>query len=207
MKYIKKLGFLLLFFSLFFGTVLKAENLVEHRTDFSFINENGNKVTWENTFKNKWNIFIFFDTYCPFSVNSAPALHRFFDYVNYYYSGYINIVFVEALKRRWNTINYFKDKLGFQNYSFYMVPNRSTDDYLNVDRTPTLIIMDPYGNIVDKVAGKSLAVVYAKHLDLILGRYFSIKGIYDYGDPLKIINETNTELINKLKVAIQSFNN
>ena len=81
----------------------------------------------------------------------------------------------------------------------------ATDEYLNVDRTPTMIIMDPYGNIVDKIAGKVPAIVYIKHLDLILGRYFKIKGIYDYGNPDNIINETNDQLLKKLKTAVDAM--
>ena len=203
--------FFIFFFSIFFiinfisPVNLNAQNLVSNRTNFYFINEDGKEVQWQNEFKGKWNIFWFFDDYCPFSVKAAPEFHLFLDYINYYYPDYINVVFVEALNRKWDSINYFRDKLGFQDYNFYLSPDMATNEYLNVDRTPTMIIMDPYGNIVDKVAGKVPAIVYARHLDLILGRYFKIKGIYDYGNPDDIINESSNKLLQKFKTAVNSM--
>lgn len=179
-----------------------AQDLVTNRTNFWFWNEDGEKIGWEH-FKGKFTLFWFYDDYCPFTIRSMPELMKVLAYINYYYSDYVNFVFVEALNRPWQDIDYFRNKFHLEDYEFFKSPGMNTNNYLNVDRTPTLIIMDPYGNIVDKVTGKTIAIIYIRHLDIILGRYFQANDITDY-DPKELINEDAETIFNKLKEALKA---
>jgi len=187
----------LFIFSIIFS-YLHAD-VVSNRTNFSFYAPPNEQLTFLNMYlngaeqkvykpkvvywkdlnpkKNKFLFMYFFDIYCPPTVKNIPTLHQVLAYINYYYPNIVKPILVEALKRNWAIVKDFIYKTGLRGIPYYMSPNMNINEYLNVKSTPTVIIMDPNGNIVDKIHGNKLPIVYITHLDYIIGQYMLAHGI------------------------------
>ena len=194
----KKL-FFLLFIVINFSFGL--ENITYHRTNFSFLAPpqedaefldiyldsskrslfSKKRIYWDdlNPNKNKFLFMYFMDIYCPFTVKNIPQLQQVLAYIRYYYPNLVKPVLIEALPRNWLLIKNFVHKAGLSGIPYYMSPDMNINEYLHVESTPTVLIMDPEGNIVDKIEGNKLAPIYITHLDYIIGHYLLANGITD----------------------------
>jgi len=176
------------------GASLTADRNQLHLYDM----DSGELTAMAPLLKGHFTLLWFYDDRCPYTIKSIPELKKFLAYLQDQYGDEIQFIFVEALRRYPQEIQAFVDHFGFQGYKFYMAPSMKTNTYMNVDSTPTLIVLDPFLNIVDKVEKQTIAPLYIRHIDYIMGQYYKAMG-YDEDTWGPLINESATDVLNKVK--------
>ena len=196
---LKKMFVMLVLLFSFANAIEIGSSLTADRNQLELYDMDTGKLTkMANLLKGHFTLLWFYDDRCPYTIKSIPELKKFLAYLQDQYGDEVQFIFVEALHRYPQEIYAFEQHFGFNNYKFYMSPSMKMNRYMNVDSTPTLIVLDPFLNIVDKIEEQTIAPVYIRHIDYIMGKYYEAMG-YDESVWKPLVDESATDVLNKVR--------
>ncbi len=150
-------------------------DLVSNKTRFKAvfsIDENGkqtyiNKNDLEGSFTFVW----FFDLSCHYCKESLPKVKDVVEWVDEHYRDDIKIMFTSVRPQDFSKLREYLGQVGLEDRVISYVETWEDLEYMNVNSTPTLIILDPYMNIVDKIENGTNPTTYKRHIRYILTKY------------------------------------
>jgi len=154
-------------------TYLNADStdVVSNKVNISLEADDGSIIT-SNDLKGRFTLLWFYDMHCPFCINSMGELKKSINYIENQYDDQFNIIFVSVNPRNFDNLEMFLDSYNLYNevvstriIKKYMI------NYMNVNSTPTLIILDPYLTIVDKIENQVNSNIYKRHIDYIMKKF------------------------------------
>jgi len=88
---------------------------------------------------------------------------------------------VSVIPRNFSVLNNYLEKHGLLNeVTSGRIGNQYMNKYMNVEATPTMILLDPSVSIVDKIEDATIAPLYARHINFIMQKYYdSMETEYD----------------------------
>jgi cytochrome oxidase Cu insertion factor (SCO1/SenC/PrrC family) len=152
-------------------TPKKVSSGVINKMNIRLDTENG-RITSQDM-EGKFTFLWFYDTNCPHCISSMSAMNEVVNHVTDNYSDDINIVFVSVAPRDFQSLYHYLDQYGFaESVISAKVGDYKMNEYMNVEATPTFIMVDPYLSIVDKIEGIVLPGIYTRHIDQIMKKFY-----------------------------------
>jgi protein-disulfide isomerase len=146
-------------------------NVVSNKLGIKLQSEKG--IITSEDLKGKFSFIWYYDVNCPHCQNSMKPIKEVIDYITNNYADDFNIIFASVVPRDFNSLNNFlEDNNVLYDVISTRVPTADQNDYMNVEATPTLIIIDPYMTIVDKIEGVVVPGIYTRHLDYIVDKFY-----------------------------------
>lgn len=159
---------LLLLSTFIFANILSAD-VVSNKRKFMF-KVQGQTVSAEQL-RGHFTLLWFFDTHCPHCKTSLPALKEVLTYVNKKYYEELNVILMSVAPLKDEHREIYFSNIENEGILKGYVADFDMNTYMNVKSTPTMILLDPYLNIVDKIENAVNPVLYKRHIDLIMLRY------------------------------------
>lgn len=123
--------------------------------------------------KGKFTFLWFYDTNCPHCISSMVPMKEVLEHISNNYQDDMNVVFVSVVPRDFESLTQYLEDTGIgETVISARVADNKMNSYMNVEATPTLIIVDPYLSIVDKIEGIVLPGIYTRHLDQIMKKFY-----------------------------------
>lgn len=158
-----------IFSIMFIMTTLNANNVVANKKDIYFVGKDTiyNKDNLKGSFTFIW----FFDVNCPHCRNSMEELKKVIYHISDEYSDEMNQLFISVTQQNFSMLEDYFNHYDMEDLNIGYVDDFDMNKYMNVTSTPTLIVLDPYLNIVDKIEGETNAKIYNRHIDYIMNKY------------------------------------
>lgn len=155
-------------------TSLNAD-VVSNKTNFRAVfsvDENGkqtyvNKKDLEGSFTFIW----YFDLKCHYCKESLPKVKDVVEWIDKNYKEDIKIMFTSVRPQEFSQLKEYLGQVGLDDRVITYVETWEDLEYMNVNSTPTLIVLDPYMNIVDKIENGTNPTTYKRHIRYILTKW------------------------------------
>ena len=170
---LKKMLFIV-FMTIFSFNSLNAD-LVSNKVNFSAVygfDDEGKKVYITNKDLEGYFTFIwYFDVKCYYCKESLPKVKDVVEWIDKNYRDEIKIMFTSVKPQEFNELREYLGQVGLEDRVISYVETWEDLEYMNVASTPTLIVLDPYMNIVDKIENGTNPTNYKRHIRYILTKW------------------------------------
>lgn len=150
-------------------------DVVSNKTGFKavFGVDNNGKQTYINNkdLEGSFTFIWFFDLKCHFCKESLPKVKDVTEWVDEHYRDDIKVMFTSVRPQKFNDLKEYLGQVGLEDKVISYVETWEDLEYMNVNSTPTLIILDPYMNIVDKIENGTNPTTYKRHIRYILTKW------------------------------------